>query len=337
MILVTGGTGMIGAHLLYKLAKKESKIRAVKRKSSDLSVVKQIFSYLEKNYESLFDAIEWVEADILDHNSMLMVMEGVDFVYHSAAMVSFNPADRDKMLHVNIKGTQNVVNAALEKGVKKMCHVSSTAALGDSVNGEPLTEETFRNPKREHSGYSVSKYLSELEVWRGITEGLNAVIVNPSVVLGTGNWNAGSPSIFSTIQKGMSFYSKGIMGYVDVLDVVNIMVQLMESEISGERYLVSAENLSFKDFFTMVAHELNAKIPKVKANSVLLEIAWRLELLKSKITGSAPRVTKETIRVAQKQSTLSSEKLLQAIDFKYTPIKQCVARIGNNFKNSKSA
>lgn len=322
---------MIGAHLLYKLTENGLKVRAVKRKSSNLSIVKQIFLYLNENYEPLFNAIEWVDADILDHESMLKVMEGVEFVYHSAAMVSFNPGDRDKMLRVNIKGTQNVVNAALEKGIKKLCHVSSTAALGDAINGEAITEETFRNPKKEYSGYSVSKYLSELEVWRGVTEGLQAVIVNPSVVLGAGNWKAGSPSIFSAIQKGMSFYTNGIMGYVDVLDVVNIMIQLMESEISGERFLISSENLSFKEFFTMVAHELDAKAPKIRANLLLLEIAWRLELIKCKITGSNPRVSKETVHVALKQSTLSSEKLLSAIHFKYTPIMKSVERIANNF------
>ena len=334
MILVTGGTGMIGAHLLYKLVKDNSQIRAIKRKSSDLSIVKRIFSYFEENYEPLFAKIEWTEADILDHESVLKAMEGIELVYHSAAMVSFNTADRDKMLHANIKGTQNVVNAAMVSDVKKLCHVSSTSALGDAINGEPLTEETFRNPKGEHSGYSISKYLSELEVWRGITEGLNAVIVNPSVVLGAGNWETGSPSIFSEIQKGISFYTNGSMGYVDVLDVVNAMVRLMESKISGERFIISAENVGFKQFFTMVANELDAKKPKMKANSFLLEIAWRLELLKSKIVQSTPKITKETIRVAQKQSTLSSEKLMKQINFEYTPIKECVERIAENFKNT---
>jgi dihydroflavonol-4-reductase len=249
MILVTGGTGMLGAHLLYKLTKSNSKIRATKRKSSDLSMVERIFSYFDNDYKSLFEKIEWMEADILDPESILTVMKDVDFVYHSAAMVSFDPSDYDKLLHVNIKGTKNVVNAALEHGVKKFCHVSSTSALGDAINGESITEETFRNPKMKHSGYSISKYLSELEVWRGITEGLNAVIVNPSVVLGAGNWETGSPSIFSAVNDGMRFYTEGSMGYVDVVDVVEIMIRLMESEISGERYIVSAENISFKDFF----------------------------------------------------------------------------------------
>ncbi len=333
MILVTGGTGMLGAHLLYELAKKNSKIKATKRKSSDLSMVEKIFSYLDDDYRPLLKKIEWIEADILDLKSVLNVMEGVDFVYHAAAMVSFNPADYDEILHVNITGTQNIVNAALENSIKKLCHVSSTSALGDAVNGDSITEETFRNPKMKHSGYSISKYLSELEVWRGITEGLNAVIVNPSVVLGAGNWKTGSPSILSAVNDGMSFYTDGSMGYVDVVDVVEVMIRLMESEINGERYIVSAENISFKDFFTMVGKELNSKIPTIRANALLLETAWRLEFLKSKITRKAPRITKDTIRIAQKKSTLSSEKLLSAIEFAYTPIDECVSRIANNFKN----
>jgi dihydroflavonol-4-reductase len=333
MILVTGGTGMLGAHLLYKLTKSNSKIRATKRKSSDLSIVERIFSYFDNDYKSLFEKIEWMEADILDPESILTVMKDVDFVYHSAAMVSFDPSDYDKLLHVNIKGTKNVVNAALEHGVKKFCHVSSTSALGDAINGESITEETFRNPKMKHSGYSISKYLSELEVWRGITEGLNAVIVNPSVVLGAGNWETGSPSIFSAVNDGMRFYTEGSMGYVDVVDVVEIMIRLMESEISGERYIVSAENISFKDFFTMVGKELDSKVPSIKANSLLLETAWRLEFLKSKITRKAARITKDTIRIAQKKSTLSSEKLLSTIDFTYTPIEKSIIRVASNFKN----
>jgi len=334
MILVSGGTGMLGAHLLHKLVKENNKVRALKRKSSNLNIVRQIFSYYSDNHEELFEKIEWFDGDILDSESILCGMEGVEFLYHVAAMVSFAPRDKEQMIGNNVRGTQNLVNAALVHDIKKFCHVSSISALGEATNGELITEETFRNPKGRHSGYSISKYLSELEVWRGITEGLNAVIVNPSIILGPGNWDSGSPSIFSNINKGLRFYTEGITGYVDVLDVVDIMTSLMESSIKGERYIVSGENLSFKDIFSEIAVTLGVKKPSIKANNLMLGIAWRLETLKSRILNVQPKVTKDSAFSAQKLALFSSEKLIDAIDFKYTPISDCVLRIAKNYKES---
>lgn len=325
---------MLGAHLLYRLVLDHSKIRAIKRTGSNLTTVKQVFSFLESNYEPLFDRIEWVEADLMDQQSLLSMMDGIAFVYHAAALVSFNPSDYEKVIRVNSKMTENIVNAALANDVKKLCHVSSIASLGDAVNGEPVTEETFRNPKKRHNGYSVSKYLSELEVWRGITEGLNAVIVNPSVILGAGDWKSGSPGIIDTIYKGMKFYTEGSLGYVDVLDVADSMIKLMESGITGERFIISAECLSYKELFTEIANHLGVKPPGKKAGPFVLEVAWRLEYLKSKLTASAPRITKEMARLSQKKSSYSSEKLLNAIDFEYTDLKKSIKRITANFKSA---
>jgi len=334
MVLVSGGTGMLGAHLLYKLIKENKKVRALKRKTSNLEIVKDIFSYYDNDYETLFAKIEWFEADILDSESILLAMEGVEYVYHAAAVVSFDPRDKERMISNNIKGTQNMVNAAIVHQIKKFCHVSSISALGEATNGNLITEETFRNPKGRHSGYSISKYLSELEVWRGITEGLSAVIVNPSIILGPGDWRSGSPSIFSNIHKGLKFYTKGITGYVDVLDVVNAMIVLMESTITGERFVVSAENLSFRELFSEVAVALGVKKPTIKANSFMLAIAWRLEALKSRIMNVQPKVTRDSAYSAQKLAMFSSRKLIDTINFKYTSITESANRVAGNFKKS---
>jgi dihydroflavonol-4-reductase len=327
MILVTGGTGMLGSHLLFKLLKEGEKVRALKRNSSNLEHVKKVFSYYEEDYAELFKKIEWFDADIMDQESLYESLDGIDRVFHVAALVSFRSRDKYKMISNNVTGTANIVNAALESGVQKFCHVSSISALGHDSSTNLTHEETFRNPKARYSGYSISKYRSELEVWRGITEGLNAVIVNPSIILGPGDWKTGSPSIFSNIAKGLKFYTNGITGYVDVWDVVNAMVSLMKTEISGERYIVSAENISFKEIFSKVADSLGVKRPTIHANKAMLGIAWRFEAIRSHITGNQPMVTKDSAYSANNIVRFSSQKLIDAIDFRFTPIESSVKKI----------
>jgi len=335
MILVSGGTGMLGAHLLYALVQKDKKVRAIKRSTSNMEIVKRIFGYYNDDAEKLFNQIEWIEADVLDSESVFNAMQGIDYVYHAAAIVSFASKDRENMITSNIMGTQNMVNASLANGIKKFCHVSSISALGEAINGEPITEESFRNPKARHSGYSTSKFLSEMEVWRGITEGLNAVIVNPSIILGPGDWKSGSPSIFSNIGKGLKFYTNGTTGYVDVMDVVNSMISLMESDIINERFIISAENLSFKEIFWQVAEALDVKKPDTQANALMLSLAWRWESLRSKITGKVPLVTKDSAYSAVNKAKFSSEKLVNATKFKFTPINECITRIARAYKSER--
>jgi dihydroflavonol-4-reductase len=333
MVLVTGGTGMLGSHLLLELIKKGQSVRAIRRKTSNMENVRKIFSFYEKNYDEYFNKIEWFEADVLELESLIPALEGVEKVYHAAAMVSFDPRDKYRMIDNNVKGTVNLVNACLECRIHKLCHVSSISALGYTGNDDFITEETFRNPKGRYSGYSISKFRSEMEVWRGITEGLNAVIVNPSIILGPGDWKSGSPSIFSNIGKGLKFYTEGITGYVDVLDVVNSMIRLMESEISNERFIVSSENLSFKEIFSLVADSLGVKRPTVRANAFMLGIAWRFEALISRLTGKVPLVTKDSAHSAKSINRFSNEKLIKMLDINYMPIAESVGRIAGIYLN----
>ncbi len=332
MILVTGATGMLGAHLLFDLANKGLKVRALKRSESNLAIVKRIFSYYHPNPDEIFAKIEWFEADMMDEERINQSMQGIEKVYHVAAMVSFNPRDKIKMINNNVKGTANVVNAALEHGVTKLCHVSSISALGSNDKGEEITEDSFRNPKGRYSGYSLSKFYSELEVWRGITEGLNAVIINPSIVLGPGDWKNGSPGIFSTINKGMKFYTEGVTGYVDVLDVIKSMTQIMDSNIVNERFIISAENLSFKTVFSKIADALNVEKPKIRASSGMLAMAWRLAYLKSMLTAKPPLLTKDTAHSALKVNLFSSKKIVDTINLRFLPIEKSITRIAEIFK-----
>lgn len=335
MVLVTGGTGMLGSHLLLELIKNGQSVRAIRRKTSNMENVRKIFSFYEKNYDEYFNKIEWVEADVLDVESLIPALEGVEKVYHAAAMVSFDPRDKYRMIDNNVRGTANIVNACLECGIHKLCHVSSISALGYTGNVDFITEETFRNPKGRYSGYSISKFRSEMEVWRGITEGLNAVIVNPSIILGPGDWKSGSPSIFSNIGKGLKFYTEGITGYVDVLDVVKSMIYVMESEIVSERFIISSENLSFKEIFSVVADSLGVKQPSIRANAFMLGIAWRIEALKSRIFGKVPLVTKDSAHSAKSINRFSNEKSIKLLDMRYMPIVQSVERIAGIYLNDR--
>ncbi len=333
MILISGATGMIGSHLAYKLLSNGEQLRAMKRQSSSLQTIEKVFSYRDKNYKQLLDKIEWVDCDITDPEAVSEAMKDVDYVYHTAAIVSFSDTNRAQIIQNNVEGTKNMVNSAVRLGVKKFCHVSSSSALGDVPDGEIITEKSMRNPKISHSGYSESKYLSELEVWRAINEGLNAVIVNPTIILGEGNWSSGSSQIFKTVADGLKFYPPGLNAFVDVLDVVDIMTGLMSSNISGERFVVAGHNLSFKQMFGMIARSFGMKEPNTKATSFLLGMAWRLEAFLSLFRKGEARITSESVKSSQKLLIYSNDKITQSLDFKFRNMEDTVARITKNYKN----
>lgn len=326
MILVTGGTGLVGSHLLFDLCRSGKKVRVLKRPESNVANVKKVFSYYSPKHDDLLKNIEWVDADLLDVYSLIEKMEGVTEVYHCAAMVSFESAHQSEMLRTNVEGTANMVNAALEKGVKKFCHVSSIATLGRAENGELTHEEIFWKSSPDNSNYSISKYGAEREVWRASEEGLNVIIVNPSLIIGPGNWVQSSSNMFSKAFEGIKFYSSGINGFVDVRDVSTLMIRLMESEISNQRFLISSENASFKSFFELVHKGLNKAVPSIKAGKFMSGFAWRAEIIRSKLTGAPPLITKETARSAHRISRFSNEKILnQFPGYKFIPLELSIA------------
>jgi len=276
MIFVTGGTGLVGAHLLYQLTLAGHAVKALKRETSNLQQVLKTFSYYTLNPEALFTQIEWVNGDMLEYFELEKILTGITEIYHCAAIVSFDPKERKKMIANNVEGTANLVNAALENGVRKFCHVSSVAALGQLENGQLIAEETNWVPSKKVSGYSESKFFSEAEIWRGMEEGLDAVIVNPSIILGPANWETGSAKMFKTVWDGMKFYTNGITGFVDVKDVVSAMILLMNdtnfSTVKNKRFLLSSENCSYRDIFFQIADALGKPRPKYFASSFLLGI-----------------------------------------------------------------
>jgi nucleoside-diphosphate-sugar epimerase len=325
MIFVTGGTGLLGAHVLVELSKRGKSIKALKRKSSNLKTVKQVFDfYLKDQSDILFSKIDWVDGDLNDTEILIDLVTNCTEIYHCAGVVSFRKRDFRLLMKINKQGTANLVNIALKLGVQKFCHVSSTAAIGRDEKGSQYSEKSKWINSKSNSNYAVSKYSAELEVWRAKEEGLNVVIVNPSVILGAGNWNDSSLTLFKSVNKGLKFYTNGINAFVDARDVASCMIELMEKNIFGERFLTISENIEFQKLFNLIADELKVKRPSIKVKKWMTAIAWRLESLKSFITGNQPQITKETTASAMSISKYSNSKITAELEFEFAPIKESV-------------
>lgn len=339
MIFLTGGTGMLGAHLLLDLTESGAKVRALKRKNSDLPAVNKIFSWYSKDADRLFRQIEWFEGDLLDKTNLREGLNGIDTVIHAAAKVSFDPRDRATMIQENSEGTANLVDLAIDLKVQRFCHVSSIAALGDQESGLLINEDFSWKNDRQRSAYSESKFLAEMEVWRGIHEGLPCVIVNPSVILGPGKWSSGSPLFFKRVWEGMKFYTSGSTGFVDVRDVSRAINALLLAKdwdvVKNQRYVLSAENRPYREIFEEIAVALNQPKPLIQANRFLLEAGWRASRLASLLTGKQPALTRDIARSSMKVSAYDGTKITRVLDFEYTPINTTIRDIGKIFLSEK--
>jgi len=344
MILITGGTGILGSHLLYYLASNDKPVRALKRENSDLDQVKYVFEVLNtktngtlNNSINLFNKIEWVEGDVLDIYSLEKAYEGIKEVYHCAGMVSFKPSERSQMMQINVGGTTNMVNLALDYPIVKFCHVSSIAAIGRQKNNLRITENTVWKDSPDNTNYANSKHQSEIEVWRAIAEGLNAVIVNPSVILGFGHWGESSNEIITRIWNGLKYYSEGKNGFVDARDVAKAMINLMESKISNERFIISSENYPFKDLFNDLADNLGKKKPYINITPLMGELGWRLIWLKNIFSNDSSSVTKETVRSVFYQYEYANQKIKDQLGIDFLPIKNTIEDISKAYLLSTSS
>ena len=309
---ITGATGLVGTHLIKQLVKPGKKIKALYRTEIPFSNTN----------------IEWIKGDIFDAVLLEEILSDVDEVYHCAGKVSFNPKDKKQLFKTNVEGTANIVNACLNTSVKKLLHVSSVSALGRIRENTTVNETMHWSEETSNSIYGESKYLAEMEVWRGIAEGLSAVIVNPTIILGAGDWNKGSSEIFKTIYNEFPYYSEGVTGFVDVNDVVTAMIALMNNDISAERFIISAENISYKELFYLIAEAFHKKPSRKKITPFMAAAVWRLEAMRSLFTGKAPFITKETARTALAKVYFDNNKLLQTLPgFRYTPLKDSIKRI----------
>ena len=316
MILVTGATGLVGSHLLVQLLQENEEVKALFRSEKQIEKVKNIFAFHHQT--ALFEKINWVKGDITDIPSLEIAFENISHVYHCAALISFDPSDEDELRKINIEGTANVVNCCIDFSVKKLCHVSSIAALGNPKEHETtITEETEWNPEELHSDYAITKYGAEMEVFRGHQECLEVVIVNPGVIFGYGFPKKGSDVIIQSVKKGLSFYTKGNIGIVSVEDVVKSMTQLMKSNNNGERYSIVGENISTKALLDFISEELNLKKPSIEATKWMTSIAWRMDWLISKIVNRKRRLTRSTATSSHSTTTFDTSKIEKELNFTF--------------------
>ncbi len=324
MILVTGGTGLLGSHLLFRLAQDNEPIRSIYRDEARIEQVKSLFKYYSPgDYEVLFSKIQWVEADILDIVSLNECFIDIDIVYHCAGLVSFSKRHFNQLIKINREGTANIVNTCLESKVNKLCYVSSTAAIGGQ-SGEITTERTKWKQSPETNGYSISKYSGEKEVWRGVEEGLDCVIVNPSVIFGAGNWDESSLTIFRTVQNGLRFYTSGQNGFVDARDVAQIMVQLTQSDIKNKRFLCVGDNVPFKVLMEKIALRLGKKPPTINTPKWLAAIVWRLSWFFSLFSNKDAMLTKASSQSAYNFMTYDSSKVISQLSFNFRSIDDTI-------------
>ena len=308
--LVTGGSGLLGNELIHQLLNKGNSVKAIVHKTPILIKHRHL---------------EVVTCDLLDVVTLEEIMQDVTHVYHCAGLVSFTKENKNLLFKINRDATVNIVNASLHAKIIKFVHVSSIASLGRDNQFDLINENLQWSAENNFSTYGYTKYLGELEVWRGIAEGLNAVIVNPSIILGPGNWDEGSTAIFKKVYDNLKWYSEGINGFVDVRDVCKAMVLLMEAEISEERFIVSAYNLSYKDLIFQIADSFKKPRPSQKINPFLAEIVWRMDWLRSLITRKEPLITKETVKTAQSISHYDNSKLKKTLlNFEYRSLTDTI-------------
>lgn len=335
MVLVTGATGLVGSHLVLHLLENNESVRAIYRSLSSIEKTKSLFAVYGK--KQLFEKIEWVAADITEVPSLAKAFAGIEHVYHCAAMISFDPGDEKQLRKINIEGTANVVNFCLDFHIKKLCYVSSIAALGDLKEHETtITEETEWNPESAHSDYAISKYGAEIEIWRGQQEGLQVIVINPGIIIGPVgtpcDWKNGSPGIFPRVAKGLRFYTKGSTGFISVHDVVKMLRQLMKSDSSGERFIAVAENITFENMLRIVAEALHVSAPNIYAKYWMTSIGWRMDWIISGLLFRPRVLTQLMARSLHDTPYFSNKKATVKFDFKFGDVTAAIRETAKKYQ-----
>ena len=321
-VLVTGGTGFLGAYVIRELVEKGYPVRAIRRGGNLPAFIPA----------GVLQQVEWITCDVLDVPGLEEALEGVDAVVHAAAKVSFQDRDRHELFATNVEGTANIVNMALAQNVKRFVHISSVASLGRTGQGETVTEKKSWEESKYNTSYAISKFRGEVEVWRGIGEGLPAVVVNPSTILGYGDWNSSSCALFRNAFREFPWYTEGVNGFVDVTDAARAIVCLLESDVTGERYILNGDNWTFRRLFETIAAGFGKKPPSREATPVLAGIAWRMEKLKSLFSGHPSLLTRESARVAQSSTYFDNGKLLRQLPgFQFTPLEESIGKACNAY------
>ncbi|MCB0480455.1 MAG: NAD-dependent epimerase/dehydratase family protein [Flavobacteriales bacterium] len=323
MIFLTGGSGLLGGHVLLNLLSNGFEVKALKRSSTQLSAIQRLF---ERNDSlDLFDKTNWVDGDLNDPQFLEKEIAECETVIHCAAVVSFNSIDNQAMFQSNVIGTENLVNACLVNDVRRLIYISSTSAIGKQKAGITIDEKLFWEEGMKNSFYSFTKYRAELEVWRGAEEGLSTVILNPAVIIGPGEWGKSSTNIFITMWNGLKFFTSGSNAFVDVRDVARIVAIFINHPLKNERFLLFSENKSFKELFEYIADSLGKPKPSIKANRTMTALAWRGAWVWSKISGKPTGITRETAKSANSKQLYTNQKIKDALGIDFIPVKQSIA------------
>jgi len=334
--LVIGATGILGSHVVLKLLQNNQPVIACKQKTSDLKKVEQLFAYYDKDYKQLFAKIKWKEIDITDVFSIEEALDGITTVYNCSGFVSFIKNDREKLYKINEGGTANIVNACLHKNITALCHVSSIATVNNSDYTLPLNETVFWKFSGKESDYAISKYNAEREVWRGVEEGLNAVIVNPGVILSSGFWNQSSSKLFDVCYKGNKFYTEGFAGYISAQDVANCMIELVEKKLFASRYILIEDNYSFKEIFDKIQTELKKPKPTINASKKLLAFARIMDALFCFFSKKQHQITRPLIFAAFNKQLYSNTKIKSVSNSQFMPVNQVIEKICADFLADKN-
>ncbi|TNF70570.1 MAG: NAD-dependent epimerase/dehydratase family protein [Bacteroidetes bacterium] len=329
MVFVTGGSGLVGSHLILDLLRSGQEVRALCRPQSKLDRVRQLFHWYGAESGELYENIEWVNGDLTDIHSLDIAMDGAAAVYHCGALISFDPRDRSRLLKVNQEGTRNIVNLCLHKGVSRLYYTSSIATIGGTSG--TVSEKDLWDPAHSNV-YATSKYLAEMEVWRGEQEGLQTVLVNPGVILGPGFWSEGSGRIFSRLNSGLKIAPPGNTGFVGVWDVVRAMNALGASNYLNERFVLVAENLEYLELFQKIAVLLGVAPPKSALASWQLELLWRMDWVRSRIGGRKRNLSKSNARSLRLPVKYSSKKIMDRVAFQFQPLDEVLQECAENFR-----
>lgn len=330
MVLVTGGSGLVGAHILLKLIDESSTfIKAIYRNEQSLQKAKTIFGFYGR--EADFNKIEWVKADILDIFSLDDALIGAESIIHAAGLVSFDSKDKELLKKINIQGTANLVNAAVSAKIKKIVFISSVAALGENKHKDLITEDDNWEKTESTSTYSISKHYAENEVWRASAEGVDVAILNPSTIIGPGDWKEGSPALFRRIKEGLNYYTSGSNGFVGVEDVASLAIKLLHSDIVNQRFIANGENLSFRKLFEAIAESINVKSPSKKALKWQGKVVLFFDQLKSALSKKKSVLTKDTLEAAYSNKSYDNSKSIEQLNHQYQNIFEAIKQTGSTF------
>ncbi|MEO5979982.1 MAG: NAD-dependent epimerase/dehydratase family protein [Chryseolinea sp.] len=315
MIAVTGANGLLGSFVVRKLLDQGEPFVALCRKGSDRSALNDVAS-----------KVSWRIADIMNPVELREALQDITHVIHTAASVSFNPLRADEVTDINVIGTRNVVNICLDQHVKRLVHVSSVAALSRQRDQMIIDETNKWIESPTNNVYASSKYQSELEVFRGQEEGLSTVVINPSFILGEGNWNVSSMQLFKYAWEQHPFYIDGFLNYVDVKDVASIIIALLHDPVEGERYIASTGKISFRDMLEKMATRFSKKVPSIKITKGVLKPLAFVESVRTRLTRTEPRITYETARLAGTEFLFDNRKITNKLDFEFQPIDETLER-----------